>query len=102
MTHTLPLPDFTHERVEVTTGPRSGLVITDDGGQLSRATVSISSGFTAGDTLSATVGASGSEQRSGGEDRASTSTARLSARSPRARSWASPVAAIAIDRKSVV
>jgi len=28
MTHTLPLPDFTHERVEVTTGPRSGLVIT--------------------------------------------------------------------------
>lgn len=28
MTPTLPLPDFTHERVEVTTGPRSGLVIT--------------------------------------------------------------------------
>ena len=28
MTHTLPLPDFTHERVEVTTGPRSGLIIT--------------------------------------------------------------------------
>lgn len=28
MTHTLPLPDFSHERVEVTTGPRSGLVIT--------------------------------------------------------------------------
>ena len=28
MTHPLPLPDFTHERVEVTTGPRSGLVIT--------------------------------------------------------------------------
>lgn len=28
MTHTLPLPDFTHERVEVTTGRRSGLVIT--------------------------------------------------------------------------
>jgi len=28
MTHTLPLPDFTHERVEVITGPRSGLVIT--------------------------------------------------------------------------
>ncbi|WP_336632224.1 MULTISPECIES: Glu/Leu/Phe/Val dehydrogenase family protein [unclassified Microbacterium] len=28
MTHTLPLPDFTHERVEVTTGPRSGLMIT--------------------------------------------------------------------------
>lgn len=28
MTHTLPLPDFTHERVEVSTGPRSGLVIT--------------------------------------------------------------------------
>ena len=28
MTHTLPLPDLTHERVEVTTGPRSGLVIT--------------------------------------------------------------------------
>ncbi|MDZ8171999.1 Glu/Leu/Phe/Val dehydrogenase family protein [Microbacterium xanthum] len=27
MTHTLPLPDFTHERVEVTTGPRSGLFI---------------------------------------------------------------------------
>lgn len=28
MTHTLPLPDFSHERVEVTTGPRSGLLIT--------------------------------------------------------------------------
>ncbi len=28
MTHTLPLPDFSHERVEVTTGARSGLVIT--------------------------------------------------------------------------
>ncbi|MFE6994337.1 Glu/Leu/Phe/Val dehydrogenase dimerization domain-containing protein [Microbacterium sp. NPDC057659] len=28
MTHTLPLPDFTHERVEVITGPRSGLMIT--------------------------------------------------------------------------
>jgi leucine dehydrogenase len=28
MTHTQPLPDFTHERVEVTTGRRSGLVIT--------------------------------------------------------------------------
>ena len=28
MTHTLPLPDLTHERVEVMTGPRSGLVIT--------------------------------------------------------------------------
>lgn len=28
MTHTLPLPDFSHERVEVTTGPRSGLVLT--------------------------------------------------------------------------
>ncbi|MFC4137476.1 MULTISPECIES: Glu/Leu/Phe/Val dehydrogenase family protein [unclassified Microbacterium] len=27
MTHTLPLPDFTHERVEVITGPRSGLFI---------------------------------------------------------------------------
>lgn len=27
MTHTLPLPDFTHERVEVTTGRRSGLFI---------------------------------------------------------------------------
>lgn len=27
MTHTLPLPDFTHERVEVTTGARSGLFI---------------------------------------------------------------------------
>ncbi|MDP3950659.1 MAG: hypothetical protein Q8Q19_08405, partial [Microbacterium sp.] len=24
MTHTLPLPDFTHERVEVITGRRSG------------------------------------------------------------------------------
>jgi leucine dehydrogenase len=28
MTHTLPLPEFTHERVEVITGRRSGLVIT--------------------------------------------------------------------------
>ncbi|GAA3767322.1 leucine dehydrogenase [Microbacterium kribbense] len=28
MTHTLPLPDFTHERVEVITGPRSGLFMT--------------------------------------------------------------------------
>lgn len=28
MTHTLPLPDFSHERVEVTTGSRSGLLIT--------------------------------------------------------------------------
>ena len=28
MTHTLPLPDFSHERVEVTTGARSGLLIT--------------------------------------------------------------------------
>ena len=28
MTHTLPLPDFTHERVEVLTGRRSGLCIT--------------------------------------------------------------------------
>lgn len=28
MTHTLPLPDFAHERVEVITGPRSGLFIT--------------------------------------------------------------------------
>jgi leucine dehydrogenase len=28
MTHALPLPDFTHERVEVITGRRSGLVIT--------------------------------------------------------------------------
>ncbi|WP_396655206.1 Glu/Leu/Phe/Val dehydrogenase dimerization domain-containing protein [Microbacterium sp.] len=27
MTHTLPLPDFTHERVDVITGPRSGLFI---------------------------------------------------------------------------
>ncbi|GAA1943033.1 Glu/Leu/Phe/Val dehydrogenase family protein [Microbacterium aquimaris] len=27
MTHTLPLPEFTHERVEVTTGPRSGLFV---------------------------------------------------------------------------
>ena len=27
MSHTLPLPDFTHERVEVITGPRSGLFI---------------------------------------------------------------------------
>ena len=27
MTHTLPLPDFAHERVEVTTGRRSGLFI---------------------------------------------------------------------------
>lgn len=27
MTHTLPLPDFSHERVEVTTGRRSGLFI---------------------------------------------------------------------------
>ncbi|MEJ1092806.1 Glu/Leu/Phe/Val dehydrogenase family protein [Microbacterium istanbulense] len=27
MTHTLPLPEFTHERVEVTTGRRSGLFI---------------------------------------------------------------------------
>jgi leucine dehydrogenase len=27
MSHTLPLPDFTHERVEVTTGRRSGLFI---------------------------------------------------------------------------
>ncbi|UJP10690.1 amino acid dehydrogenase [Microbacterium sp. KUDC0406] len=27
MTHTLPLPDFSHERVEVITGPRSGLFI---------------------------------------------------------------------------
>ncbi|REJ04679.1 Glu/Leu/Phe/Val dehydrogenase family protein [Microbacterium bovistercoris] len=27
MTHTLPLPDFTHEHVEVITGPRSGLFI---------------------------------------------------------------------------
>lgn len=28
MTHTLPLPDLTHERVEVVTGRRSGLVVT--------------------------------------------------------------------------
>jgi leucine dehydrogenase len=28
MTHTLPLPDFTHERVDVITGRRSGLFIT--------------------------------------------------------------------------
>nr|WP_274637939.1 Glu/Leu/Phe/Val dehydrogenase family protein [Microbacterium bovistercoris] len=28
MTHTLPLPEFTHERVEVITGPRSGLFLT--------------------------------------------------------------------------
>lgn len=28
MSHALPLPEFTHERVEVVTGPRSGLVIT--------------------------------------------------------------------------
>lgn len=28
MTNTLPLPDFSHERVEVITGPRSGLFIT--------------------------------------------------------------------------
>lgn len=28
MSTTLPLPDFTHERVEVITGPRSGLVLT--------------------------------------------------------------------------
>ncbi|WP_405375235.1 MULTISPECIES: Glu/Leu/Phe/Val dehydrogenase dimerization domain-containing protein [unclassified Microbacterium] len=28
MTHTLPLPDFSHERVEVMTGSRSGLVVT--------------------------------------------------------------------------
>lgn len=28
MTHTLPLPDFTHERVEVITGRRSGLFLT--------------------------------------------------------------------------
>lgn len=28
MTHALPLPDFAHERVEVTTGSRSGLLIT--------------------------------------------------------------------------
>jgi leucine dehydrogenase len=28
MTHTLPLPDFTHERVEVLTGRRSGLFLT--------------------------------------------------------------------------
>lgn len=28
MSHTLPLPEFTHERVEVVTGTRSGLVIT--------------------------------------------------------------------------
>lgn len=28
MTHTLPLPDFTHERVEVITGSRSGLQVT--------------------------------------------------------------------------
>ncbi|MGB3374689.1 MAG: Glu/Leu/Phe/Val dehydrogenase dimerization domain-containing protein [Microbacterium sp.] len=28
MTHTLPLPDFTHERVEVITGSRSGLFMT--------------------------------------------------------------------------
>jgi len=28
MTHTLPLPDLTHERVEVITGRRSGLIIT--------------------------------------------------------------------------
>ena len=28
MTHTLPLPDLTHERVEVITGRRSGLVVT--------------------------------------------------------------------------
>ncbi len=28
MTHTLPLPEFTHERVEVMTGRRSGLLIT--------------------------------------------------------------------------
>ncbi|WZH35752.1 MAG: Glu/Leu/Phe/Val dehydrogenase dimerization domain-containing protein [Microbacterium enclense] len=28
MTHALPLPDFSHERVEVVTGGRSGLVIT--------------------------------------------------------------------------
>ncbi|MDQ1127868.1 leucine dehydrogenase [Microbacterium sp. LKL04] len=28
MTHSLPLPDFTHERVEVITGRRSGLVVT--------------------------------------------------------------------------
>ncbi len=27
MTHALPLPDFEHERVEVVTGPRSGLLI---------------------------------------------------------------------------
>ncbi|MFV0320263.1 MAG: Glu/Leu/Phe/Val dehydrogenase dimerization domain-containing protein [Microbacterium sp.] len=27
MSHTLPLPDFTHERVEVITGPRSGLFL---------------------------------------------------------------------------
>lgn len=36
-----------------------GIVIRDDGGQLSRATVRISSGFTAGDTLAVTVGATG-------------------------------------------
>jgi len=28
MTHALPLPDFSHERVEVVTGSRSGLVVT--------------------------------------------------------------------------
>src|SRR5690606_41663599 len=27
MTHTMPLPEFTHERVEVITGRRSGLLI---------------------------------------------------------------------------
>ena len=37
----------------------SGLVIRDDSGQLSKAVVSISTGFTAGDTLAVTVGASG-------------------------------------------
>ena len=46
---------FTENAGAVNVG--SGLVITDDGGQLSRATVSISSGFTAGDTLA--VGAAG-------------------------------------------
>ncbi|WP_298625221.1 Ig-like domain-containing protein [uncultured Zoogloea sp.] len=46
---------FTENAGAVNVG--SGLVIADDGGQLSRATVAISSGFTAGDTLA--VGTAG-------------------------------------------
>ena len=67
MTHTLPLPDFAHERVEVTTGRRSGLFIAValHSSVLGSARRSLGVEFDALDRLLVSTGAAGDAAASG-------------------------------------